>query len=188
MGRWEPDAQGRLAQAALDLFAERGFDATTVEDIASRAGVTKRTFFRYFADKREVLFGGQQEFTAWFEKGLAAAGPDAGPLDVVAATLATVAEMFEGRWEYSSRRQAVISANAELQERELAKLSWLSGALAENLRTRGVVEPSAGVVADVAISIFTNAFQRWVAAPGQPNLQWFVTESLDALRSATGAR
>src|SRR3954453_10198728 len=105
MTRWEPDPRGRLQQAALELFAERGFDQTTVEDIATRAGVTKRTFFRHYADKREVLFGGGDAFQQLFLDGIATAPPSASPLEAVALTLEGVGRAFEGRREFAGRRQ-----------------------------------------------------------------------------------
>src|SRR3954453_20547743 len=94
VSRWEPNARGRLEQAALELFGERGFEQTTVEDIAERAGLTKRTFFRHFSDKREVLFGGADEFKELFMKGLARAPASAAPIEAIAMTLEAVAAAF----------------------------------------------------------------------------------------------
>ena len=119
MTRWEPNARGRLEQAALELFAEQGFEGTTVEDIATRAGLTKRTFFRYFGDKREVLFAGGEEFQALFVNGLAAAPASATPMEAIAVTLESVSGWFRDRHDRARRRQRIIVANAELQEREL---------------------------------------------------------------------
>ena len=56
VARWKPNARSRLEKAALELYSERGFQQVTVAEIAQRAGLTERTFFRHFADKREVLF------------------------------------------------------------------------------------------------------------------------------------
>src|SRR4051794_19041706 len=123
MTRWEPDARGRLQQAALELFAERGFDGTTVEDIAARAGVTKRTFFRYFSDKREVLFPPGDGFAALFVTGLGDAPPSASPFDAVAASLGAVARDFPAPREYARQRRLVIVANPQLLERELVKMA-----------------------------------------------------------------
>jgi AcrR family transcriptional regulator len=185
--RWEPNARGRLEQAALDLFAERGFEQTTVEDIATRAGLTKRTFFRHYRDKREVLFGSGDAFQSLFVDGLAAAPASAGPLDAIAETLDAVGAWFHGRHEHSRRRQLVITANAELHERELVKLASVAAVLAGALRDRGVAEPAASVTAETAIAVFRNAFERWVAADGQRELTEFLHESLDALRTVTAA-
>ena len=105
MTRWEPNARGRLAQAALELFGERGFEQTTVEDIAKRAGLTKRTFFRHFSDKREVLFGGGDEFQALFVDGLADAPTSAAPIEAITVTLESVAAWFRDRRDIARQRQ-----------------------------------------------------------------------------------
>jgi len=181
MSRWEPDARGRLAQAALELFAERGFDRTTVEDIANRAGLTKRTFFRHFADKREVLFAGQDEFRAGFVSALADAPTSATPTDAIAISLAAVGASFEGRREFARERRQVIAANPELQERELVKLASVAAALADALRGRGVEEPEASLTAETAMAVFRIAFERWVADDEQRDLPELIAESLGAL-------
>jgi AcrR family transcriptional regulator len=187
VGRWEPNARGRLEQAALELFGERGFEQTTVEEIAARAGLTKRTFFRHFADKREVLFGGGEAFLALFTDGLAAAPPSAAPMEAVAVSLEAVAAAFGDRRDRARRRHAVIAANAELQERELVKLAAVAATLASALRERGVEEPEASVTAETAVAVFRVAFERWVAAPDGPDLAALVREALDALRAVAAA-
>ena len=163
MSRWEPNARGRLEQAALDLFAERGFEQTTAAEIAERAGLTKRTFFRHFADKREVLFGGGAELQAIFVDNLAGAPPSAAPIDALAASLEAAGAMLQERHAFARRRQAVIVANPELQERELVKLATIAAALAATLRERGVAEPAASLAAEAAIAAFKVGFERWVA-------------------------
>src|SRR5215469_13715779 len=85
MSRWEPNARGRLEQAALELYCERGFDQTTVTEISERAGLTERTFFRYFADKREVLFWGQEHLRDLYVRAIVAAPETDAPIDLVAA-------------------------------------------------------------------------------------------------------
>ena len=186
--RWEPNASGRLQEAALELFAERGFEQTTVEDIATRAGLTKRTFFRYFADKREVLFSGGEEFEERFVQGLAGAPASAPPLEAVAVALEAGGAFLRDRRDFARRRQAVITANAELQERELVKLASVAAALAGGLRERGVSEPAASVTAETAIAVFRTAFERWVAAADGRELTDFIRESLDALRAVSAGR
>ncbi|HWT93055.1 MAG TPA: TetR family transcriptional regulator [Solirubrobacteraceae bacterium] len=186
MSRWEPNARGRLEQAALDLFEERGFDQTTVEDIATRAGLTKRTFFRHFADKREVLFGGDpgSALREVFVTGLAAAPPDAAPLDAVAAALDAGADFFtEERRPFARRRQRVVGAHPELQERELVKLASISSALAEGLRERGVDEPAASLAAETGLAVFRVAFERWVAPGEERDLTALTRDSLATLRA-----
>lgn len=183
--RWEPNADSRLAQAALELFAERGYEQTTVEDIATRAGVTKRTFFRHFADKREVLFGGGGDFEGFFVASLAAAPTLATPLEAISVALETVAASFHGRHEFARRRHLVIVANPGLRERELVKLASVAAGLAETLRERGVAEPGASLTAETAITIFRNAFERWVVDTDVRDLAELIRDSLAVLRTVT---
>src|SRR5882672_7712097 len=114
MARWEPDARGRLEKAAMELFQERGYARTTVEGIAARAGLTERTFFRYFTDKREVLFSGSADLEKFIVEGIGDARKTVAPLDAVAAALAATAPFFEERRGHARKRRAVISAHAEL--------------------------------------------------------------------------
>ena len=186
--RWEPNARGRLEQAALELFDERGYDQTTVEEIATRAGVTKRTFFRHFSDKREVLFGGGGEFRQLVVDSLAAVPASAAPLEAIALTLEAVGASFRDRHEFARRRQLVIAANAELQERELVKLAAVAAGLAAGLRERGVAEPAATITAETAMAVFRNAFERWVAEADGPALTEVIRESLAALQEVTAGR
>src|ERR1700744_3499415 len=124
MARWAPGSKGRLEEAAMALFDERGFEGTTVADIAERAGLNKRTFFRYFGDKREVLFSGTEPLRAKFVEAIAAAPADAPPLDAIAAGLDAMADLFEAiGGDRPRKRQAIIAANPALQERELIKMS-----------------------------------------------------------------
>src|SRR5271170_5071517 len=141
--RWQPNARGRLAQAAMELYAERGFDQTTVAEIAQRAGLTERTFFRHFADKREVLFAGGDALQELLVSAVADAPDGLAPLDMAAAGIEAAAALIQERPEFARARQAIIAASAELRERELIKLASLSAALAEALRERGVEDPTA---------------------------------------------
>jgi AcrR family transcriptional regulator len=185
--RWEPNARGRLEQAALELFAEQGFEGTTVEDIATRAGLTKRTFFRYFGDKREVLFAGGEEFQGLFVNALVSAPASATPMEAITVTLEAVSGWFRDRHERARQRQRIIVANAELQERELVKLASVAAVLAGALRERGVEEPAASVTAETAIAVFRTSFERWVAEDAERELADVVRESLDTLRALTAA-
>jgi AcrR family transcriptional regulator len=187
MGRWQPDAVGRLAEAALTLFGERGFDNTTVADIAERAGLTKRTFFRYFADKREVLFLGSEWLEQLFIEAVGAAPASAAPLAAIAAALDAVADPFEERREFAARRQQIIAANPELQERELIKLDSLTRAVAEALRRRGVGDPAAILTAEAGISVFRVAFERWVDGANGRTLKEISRDSLEELRAVAAA-
>lgn len=170
MVRWQPAASERLQKAALRLFASRGFDETTVADIALAVGLTERTFYRYFADKREVLFSGQGEFEQMFLDALAKTRGHTDPFDTVGRALSDVSSTFgpftEERRPYSRMRQAVILAHQELQERELLKMHSLSRALGAALRGRGVAEPTASLAAESGVMLFRLSFEQWVA-PGE---------------------
>ncbi|RRR98244.1 TetR family transcriptional regulator [Glycomyces terrestris] len=187
MGRWEPNARGRLEEAALALFAERGFEQVTVAEIAGRAGLTERTFYRHFADKREVLFPDSSPLVTGFAAAIEAAPPAAEPMATVAEVLGTVAEFFTGRHAYSRQRTAVIAANAELREREAVKLAWLVDTLAAGLRRRGVAEPAASLAAEAGVAVFKVAHAQWVAEPEPRDLGELMRRALIELKSLTGA-
>lgn len=163
MGRWQPDARGRLEQAALALYNERGFEKTTVAEIAQRAGLTERTFFRYFADKREVLFFGSGALHELLVRTVDAAPDGATPMEAVAAALDAAADaLFKDRRPAARQRARIIAQEAVLQERELIKLASLASALAKVLRSRGTAEPCATLTAEVSMIVFRSAFDRWV--------------------------
>jgi AcrR family transcriptional regulator len=185
MSRWEPNARGRLEQAALDLYTESGFDDTTVAEIARRAGLTERTFFRHFADKREVLFWGQDALMALVAAHIAGAPDSASPFEAVGEALRAVGEIFEGRREHARRRQAVIAANPGLQERELIKLASLAATMAEALGRRGVPQPAAKLSAETAVATFKVAFDRWISAGEDDDLSNVIGDSLDELKALT---
>ena len=185
MSRWQPNARGRLEQAALELYTERGFDQATVAEIAERAGLTERTFFRHFADKREVLFGGQETLFEVVTTHIAAAPDSASPIDAVGEALRAVGEMFEGRRDHARRRQAVIDANPGLRERELIKLASLSAAIADGLTRRGVAEPAAKLTAETAVAVFKVSFDRWINGRKDQDLTRVIGDSLDELKMLT---
>jgi AcrR family transcriptional regulator len=174
MARWGPDAAGRLAEAAMQLYRERGFDRTTVADIAARAGLTERTFFRYFADKREVLFSGAHKLQDFLVDRVARAQASMPPIDAVAGALAETGELFEQRRDFARRRHALIVTHAELQERELIKLASLASAIGEALRRRGVPGPAASLAAEAGITIFKRAFESWVEDDKKKDLRYHV--------------
>jgi AcrR family transcriptional regulator len=189
VSRWEPDARGRLQEAALALYGERGFEQTTVAEIARRAGLTERTFFRHFADKREVLFWGAGALQDLLVSAVAGAPDAAAPMDAVAVGLEAITALFpQDRRESSRQRQAVIDANAELQERELIKLATLASALAGTLRGRGVAEPTASLAAEAGIAVFKIAFGRWMSEDGPLDLPGLMRESLDELKAVTAGK
>jgi len=184
MSRWEPGARGRLGSAALELFTEQGYERTTVAEIAARAGVTERTFFRYFADKREVLFAGGHELEELLV-GLVAGAPDsAAPLDAIAGALEqAAAEVFDERQFFARQRQSVINSSPDLRERELLKLAALTAALAEALRGRGTAEPSASLAAESGVAVFKTAFARWVAEGETRSLGELITATFADLKA-----
>jgi AcrR family transcriptional regulator len=187
MSRWQPDARGRLEQAALELYTERGFDQTTVAEIAERAGLTERTFFRHYADKREVLFWGQGALMELVTNHIADAPDSASPIDAVGAALQATGKIFEGRREHARRRQAVIAANPGLQERELIKLASLAAAIAEGLGRRGVREATAKLTAETGVAVFKVAFDRWISAPtADTDLTQVIDDSLNELKALAG--
>jgi AcrR family transcriptional regulator len=188
MGRWQPDARGRLERAAMELYRERGFDQATVAEIAARAGLTERTFFRHFADKREVLFWGAGELQDFMVSALASAPDSAAPIEAVAAAIQGAAVLLSQRpIEYARQRQAIIAAHADLQERELIKLASLAAALADTLRRRGVKEPAASLAAEAGIAVFKIAFEAWISDTSQQDFPELIRESFDELKAvATG--
>jgi AcrR family transcriptional regulator len=191
MARWEPDARGRLEKAAMELFQERGYVQTTVEEIAARAGLTERTFFRYFADKREVLFSGSKDLEKSIIDGIASAPRGASPFAAVAAAFeAAGAELQDRRdIQFVRARYALVTKHAEIQERELIKLASLAAALADTLRKRGVGDTAASLSAEVAIAVFKIAFERWVAEPdGGPDLTHLQRAALDELKAVTAGK
>ena len=185
MGRWEPNARGRLEQAAMELYVERGFEQTTVAEIAKRAGLTERTFFRYFADKREVLFWGAGTLQDFLVSTVASVPDSAAPIAAIAAALEAAGALLQERREMARQRQAVIAANAELRERELVTLAALASALAGALRQRGVAEPAASLAAEAGIAVFRIAFERWIDETSQADLPQLIRDSLDDLKAVT---
>ena len=189
MARWEPGARERLERAAMELFVERGYEQATVTEIAGRAGLTQRTFFRYFADKREVLFSGGPALQELMVTAVAAAPQSAAPIDAVGAALAVAGDLIQQRRDYSRQRQAIIAAHPELQERELIKLATLAAAIGGALRGRGVTEPAASLAAEAGVAVFRIAIERWHEQENrQRDLEDLIRESLDQLRAVAGGR
>ena len=182
MGRWEPDAESRFRAAAIELFGEIGYEQTTVAAIAERAGLTARTFFRYFADKREVLFNGSERLQQTMVDALAQAPAEVSAIDAIAAALMKAGDFFDDdRRPFARLRSTVIAANTDLRERELIKLATLSAALAQALRERGVGEPDASLAAEAGIAVFRVAFVQWVSESERRGYVGIVKESLARL-------
>lgn len=186
MPRWQPDAVGRLQAAAFDLFAEQGFERTTIEEISRRAGLTKRSFFNHFADKREVLFGPLSDMQRETVAREIAACPDTlPPLEAVVRGLQSAADtVFEARRAAVARRCDIIDATSELQERELRKRAALTDALAAALRARGIDPDTALLSARVGMVVQQTAIQRWTQSTDDRPLRDHLSSALDSLRAA----
>jgi AcrR family transcriptional regulator len=170
MSRWEPDGRLRLQAAALALFAERGYAETTAAAIAERAGLTERTFFRHFPDKREVLFAGGNVLGDILVEAVAAAPPGAGTLEVITAGLDAVARQMQPRRADVQQRAPIIAAYPELRERELAKLEAWSAGVAAAFAGRGQPDPEAQLAAGLALTLFRAVFQRWIDGPAETQM------------------
>jgi AcrR family transcriptional regulator len=182
MTRWQPDARGRLLQAATELYLERGFAQTTVAQIAERAGVTERTFFRHFADKREVLFAGSDRLQDLMTDAVTAAPASAPPLEAVGAALEACGEVFTDL-DRSRTRQLIIDSDPSLRERELIKRDRLSAAIVDALRARGIAEPAASLAAQIGVGVFHVAFTSWLAPGNTRSYAELARDLLDELRT-----
>ncbi|PPJ31690.1 TetR family transcriptional regulator [Nocardia nova] len=190
MGRWEPGARERLVVAAVDLFTEQGYDATTVAQIAERAGVTKSTFFRHFPDKRELLVAGQETLSRLLAEGIAEAPERATPLEAVAAGLERAsAAMGPMNRELAPRLTAAVAASAELQERDALKSVGLAAAMTEALIARGVPDPTAALASELGVLAFKRGFAEWTDGErdASDELARHVLSALDELRAASAA-
>jgi AcrR family transcriptional regulator len=186
MGRWQPGSRERLEAAALALFSERGYDSTTVAEIAARAGLNERTFYRYFTDKREVLFDGGHFLEGFLTRSVAESPASAGPLDAIIAALEQAAtEVFADRLAIARQRQSVINANPELQERERSKMASIATALARTLRERGVGDPAASLAAETGLTVFRISFALWVAHENTRSLTELIKQTMTDLRTIT---
>ncbi len=169
----------------MELYGERGFEQTTVVEIAERAGLTERTFFRHFADKREVLFAGAGALEDLLISTVAKAPDGLAPIEAAAAGIEAAGAAIQEGGELPRQRQTIIAASAELQERELIKLASLASALADALRQRGVAEPAASLAAEASIAVFRIAFERWIDQTERQDLSQLIRESLDELKTVT---
>ncbi len=170
----------------MELFVEQGFAETTLPQITARAGLTTRTYFRHFADKREVLFAGEEELPELVARLMADAPASLGPMGVIVHGLETVAATrFEGRRDYLRTRRTIVQADEGLRERELRKLSVLSEAIGRGFLDRGVDELTATLAAQVAVTVFSVAIKRWLDQDAEQTLSELVLDTLGALRSVT---
>jgi AcrR family transcriptional regulator len=190
MARWEPGARERMVLAAADLFTEQGYDATTVAQIAERAGVTKSTFFRHFPDKRELLVAGQDMLSRLLAEGIAAAPETASPLEAVAAGLERASNaMGPMNRELGPRLKAAVAASAELQERDALKSVGLAAAMASALRARGVPDPIADLASEIGVLAFKRGYSEWVEAEHDTDggLAPYTAAALQDLRAASAS-
>jgi AcrR family transcriptional regulator len=190
MPRWEPGARERLVVAAVELFTEQGYDATTVTQIAERAGVTKSTLFRYFPDKREILAAGQETLSRLLTEGIAEAPAGATPLEAVAAGLERVSSaMGQMNRDLGPRMKAAVAASAELQERDALKSVGLAVAMTTALVARDVPEPTAQLAAELGVLAFKRGYTQWSIdeRDSEHDLAHYALAALGELRAASAA-
>lgn len=189
MARWEPGSRERLVVAAVDLFTEQGYDATTVAQIVERAGVTKSTFFRHFSDKRELLVAGQETLSKLLADGIAEAPAHASPLEAVEAGLERASgAMGSANRELGPRIKAAVAASTELQERDALKTVGLAAAMTDALRARDVPELTAHLAGELGVLAFKVGYGRWSeCGVGDDPLAPYCLAALDELRTATGS-
>ncbi|MFE0762450.1 TetR/AcrR family transcriptional regulator [Streptomyces smyrnaeus] len=190
MARWQPGAQERLVVAAVDLFTEQGYDATTVTQIAERAGVTKSTFFRHFSDKREILVAGQETLSRLLADGIAEAPASASPLQAVAAGLERASSaMGATNRELGPRLEAAVAASTELQERDALKSVGLAAAMTAALIARGVPDPTAHLAAELGVLAFKRGYAQWSESDRDDTegLAPHALAALEDLRAATAS-
>jgi AcrR family transcriptional regulator len=184
VSRWQPDARERLERAAIELFTEKGFAATTVPEITARAGLTTRTFFRHFADKREVLFGGEA-ISGLADRFLADVPADADPVTLIITGLTTAAETrFEGRRAELRQRWAIVRSDDSLRERELRKWDAVREATRHALLSRGATATTAALLADTSVSVFQVSLEQWLDQDGERPLAELITGTFQSLRTA----
>ena len=175
----------------MELFREHGYDKTTVAEIAERAGLTRRTFFRYFTDKREVLFFGAEKFEAFLVESVVAVPAATPPMEAVTAALDAVARTSDESsafGDFARQRQALIQTCAALRERELIKLASLGSVLADALRRRGTADLTASLAAEAGIAAFKIAFERWVGDSRRGKLRDHVREAMDELKAVASGQ
>jgi AcrR family transcriptional regulator len=160
------EVRRRLQLAALELYQEAGYESTTAAQIAARAGVTERTFFRHFPDKREVLFQGEALLAEALTSATRNAPPTLGPWDTLFVAFKSVEKLFVDNRAFSEPRRRIIANSPTLQEREQAKARSLITALASALSERGVPHPLATLAAQMGMAALSHAFEAWLDGSG----------------------
>ena len=184
MGRWEPGAEQRLQGAALALFRERGYDHVTVAEIAERAGLTRRTFFNYFADKREIFSSGAESFRASVAAHLEATDDDVAAFDAAVAALAHAGAGIADYRQHAAQVRAIVASAPELQERELSKMARVTTVICEQLQRRGTDSRSATIAAKLAVAAFSIAWDDCITDQ-QQSFQELIQRAVDDLRAVT---
>ncbi|GHG23360.1 MULTISPECIES: TetR/AcrR family transcriptional regulator [Amycolatopsis] len=184
MARWDPGTADRLRKAALELYAEHGYDAVTITQIAERAGITRRSYFRYFPDKREVLFAGAEQLPPAVAEAVLAAEEGESPLRTILAALADVGTRITQVVDPSPERRAIIAATPELRERERSKAAAITTAMQDALERRGTAPELARPAAQVAAIVFGDAFDRWIDSDGGRSFPACLDEAASAFREA----
>lgn len=182
------DARRRLQGAALELWIDRGYDATTAADIAVRAGLTERTFFRHFPDKREVLFDGAAAMRELMTGALANTPASLTPFATLKRAFSAAEPLLGANRPYAAARQRIIAQTPALRERELAKRALLASTLAETLALRGLEPRLAALAAEAGMAAFEHAFAAWINHPDL-SLDTHLEEAFDHLSEfSTGWR
>lgn len=184
MPRWDPSAEDRLRDAALVLFLERGYENVTVTDITDHAGLTRRTFSRYFADKRDVLFAGSERLPEVISHAVLSTDPGLAPAQALLAGLASTGATLAKYVPRSPERRRIVAGSAELQERERTKMAAVTDALTQALRSRGASEAAAQLLADVGVAVFRAAFARWTEEPDGAEFPVYIQQAAAELTDA----
>ncbi|MCP2169130.1 TetR family transcriptional regulator [Goodfellowiella coeruleoviolacea] len=184
MPRWDPRAEERLRAAALELFVEHGYENATVAQITERAGLTRRTFSRYFTDKRDVLFAGSEQLPGIVADAVRRADPALPPFQALLAAVVDTGGLFADLVPHAAQRRAIIASSPELQERERTKLAAVTEALTGALRERGATASTAKLLAQVGVAIFQTAFERWIDQPERTDIAALVHEAATELATS----
>jgi AcrR family transcriptional regulator len=187
MPRWDPCAEDRLREAALELFLEHGYENVTVAEITERAGLTRRSVSRYFTDKRDVLFTGSERLPAVLARSVRDADSTLAPFEAILSALVDVADMLADQAPLAAQRRAVVRASPELQERGRTKFAAVADAVADALRDRGTAESEATLLAQAGVAIFRTAFERWTDQPDRAGLPARIREAAAELAASLGA-
>ncbi|WP_033342668.1 TetR/AcrR family transcriptional regulator [Catenuloplanes japonicus] len=187
MSRWPTDARERLRQAALALFAEQGFAATTVPEITARAGLTTRTFFRHFADKRAVLFVDDDEVTSMVAVLMAETPAEVEPMTLIREGLRTLAETrFEGRRSELRERRTLVNSDESLRERDLRKRATIAESVRAGLAARGLAPARAALLGEVSAGVLSLSIEEWLDSSDNRTLDAIIHDMFETLRDELG--